>query len=177
MSYRKTVSRYMEKQTQPNQALVKPTRLLSVDDLLQEVDKLLMAGSPHRALELISQSKLQSPRVVNATGVCQLRLGNAQSAVDIYRRLLVTGGIFLRPDAPIIFKVNFAVALLMSDNLPGFYSTLAELHADNDPAVIKVRAGFNAWKRKLTFRQRVLFSCGVQPQVPIDLGFPPGDLA
>ncbi|WP_166831052.1 hypothetical protein [Thalassoroseus pseudoceratinae] len=176
MSYKKQVTKNNRQQARQEIDLGNSPEKLGAEDLLKEIDRLLAEDSPQKALELISKSKSQAPSIVNATGVCQLRLGNASAAVNIYRRLLVTGGIFIRPDAPDVFKVNFALAMLMDNNYPGFYSTLAEVSDDQHPALIKVKAGLKAWKQTLPFWQRLLFSCGVQLKVPVEFSFPLGDL-
>ncbi len=176
MANKKLVANFTRQQTKQGPKHPQSTPNQTDEYLLRKIENLLDEGSPQKALELILDSQSRSPMILNATAVCQLRLGNAQKAVDIYRRLLVTGGIFLRPDAPEVYKVNFAVALLMSDNLPGFYSTLAEVD-EKEPAAIKVRAGLKVWKQKLSLWQKVLFSCGFQPKVPVEFTFPLGDLA
>ncbi len=163
---------HQEQNERPDRALRVPEH----DDLHKNVALLLQAGSPEQALQLISKSKIKSAWVKNATGVCQLRLGNAQVAIDIYRSFLIDGGIFLRAEAPVVYKINFAVALLLNENLPGFYSVLSELRAEEHPTVQKLRAAVNTWKKKLSLWQKLKLVCGNDPNVPIQLGFSPGEL-
>lgn len=151
-------------------------RTPDLDGLFKNVDQFLKSGSPEKALQLISKSKNNSVWVKNATGVCQLRLGKPQVAIDIYRSILITNGVFLRSDAPPVFKINFAVALLMNNNLTGFYSALSEVKDEDHPSVIKLKNTVKDWKKKLTVWQKLQLICGTHPAVPIELGFPPGDL-
>src|SRR5262249_53079021 len=119
-----------------------------VVDLLSRVDKLLREGQPERALEIISRSKINSPWVMNAAAVCQLRLGNAKVAVDALRGLvLASGGLILRKDIPAAFKTNYATALLAMDNPGGCLDVLAELGDEDHPGVHRLRAAVQRWKQ------------------------------
>jgi len=176
MTKKTHLNHVIQPQTRNNQQPRESTIHPAGDDLLKNVDRLLQEGSPEKALKLISQSKSNSPWTKNATAVCQLRLGNAQIAVDIYRSILLTGEIFLRTDTPTVFKTNFATALLMSNNLSGFYRTMSEVKEDNHPAVIKLNAAVKAWRDNLSFWQKLMMMCGNESEIPIELGFHPGDL-
>ncbi|QDT91120.1 hypothetical protein [Gimesia algae] len=161
---------------QKNEKSPESMRTSDIDVLLNRVDQLLQANSPDKALTLIANSKIKTPWLRNATAVCQLRLGNPQVAIEIYRSLLVNGGIFLRADAPVVFKVNFAVALLLNQNLPGFYNALSELKDEEHPSIPKLKAAVKNWRQQLTLWQKFQLICGNQPHAPLELGFAPGDL-
>jgi hypothetical protein len=153
------------------------TRPPEVVDLLGKVDKLLREGQPKRALEIISRAKINSPWVTNAAGVCQLRLGNAKVAVDVFRGLvLASGGLILRQDIPAAFKTNYATALLAMDNLAGCLGVLAEVRDEDHPGAQRLRAAVQRWKQDLTLWQKIQWYTGGQPARPVTLDFPPGDL-
>src|SRR4051794_551621 len=61
-------------------------------EVLREVEKLLGEGRPAAALERIGRSKDGSPWLANAAAVCRLHLGDARSAVETYRGLVLTSG-------------------------------------------------------------------------------------
>ena len=62
-------------------------------------------------------------------------------AVDAFRGIaLAAGGIHVRSDVPAVFKTNLAVALLMTGNMEGCLSALAEVREEH-PAVRKLKAG------------------------------------
>lgn len=146
-------------------------------DLLIKAEKLLKEDEPRKALDLIARAKINSPWVTNALGVCQLRLGNAKVAVDAFRGLVLgAGGIHLRSDVPAVFKTNFAVALLKADNMGGCLSALAEVREEEHPAVGRLQAAIERWKRSLTFWERINWYMGGQPDRPVVFDFPPGDL-
>src|SRR5262249_54641674 len=90
-----------------NELIAKPPEIA---DLLVKAEQLLQAGKPKKALDLIARAKLNSPWATNALGVCHLRLGNAKVAVDLFRGLVLAGGILLRADVPVVFKTNYAAA-------------------------------------------------------------------
>ncbi|QDU06241.1 hypothetical protein V6x_59930 [Gimesia chilikensis] len=148
----------------------------NVDELLKKVEQLLLEDAPDRALQLIAKSKIKSDWLKNATAVCQMRLGNYQVAIDIYRSILLTNGVFLRSDAPTVFKCNFAVALLLNKNIQGFDSALAAVRGADHPAISRLKTTVKDWKQKLTIWQKIQLVCGTHPNVPIELSFPPGDL-
>jgi hypothetical protein len=156
-----------------NGAVPKPPEIA---DLLAKADQLLQAGEPKKALDLIARAKFNSPWTTNALGVCQLRLGNAKVAVDVFRGLvLAAGGILLRSDVPAVFKTNYATALLLAENMGGCLSVLAEVR-DEHPAVGKLKAAIQRWKEGMTLWQKINWYMGGQPDRPVALDFPPGDL-
>lgn len=153
---------------------VSPARALPV--VLKQVDNLLKAGKPEKALHLLRGCGVSSPWLSNATGVCQLRLGNAKPAMDIYRRLVLeAGGTHLRADVPAVFRINFAQALLSSGHIEGCLTALDEVATDH-PAVARIRAAIDRWKDSLTFWERLQWKLGGEPARPVVLEYPPGDL-
>jgi hypothetical protein len=156
-----------------NGAAARPSEIA---DLLDKVARLLREGSPERALIVLTRAWCNSPWMTNALGVCQLRLGNAAVAVEVFRGLVLAGGLFLRADVPAVFKTNYATALLAADNLAGCLRVLDEMRDEDNPAVRRLRESVRRWEKSLTFRQKVRWYFGGQPEHPLVLDFPPGDL-
>jgi hypothetical protein len=153
------------------------TKSPAIADLLRKVDQLLREGQPGKALDLIARAKVRSPWATNAAAVCQLRLGNAKVALDVFRGLVLgAGGLILRADVPIVFKINYATALLAADNLAGCLSVLTEVRDEGHPAAQKLRAAFARWKKGLSLWQRIQWYMGGQPNGRLELDFLPGDL-
>jgi hypothetical protein len=162
-------------QVRPNgdSAVPKPSEIAN---LLVKADELLEAGEPKKALDLLARSKIQSPWVTNAMAVCQLRLGNAKSAVDMLRGLVLgAGGIHMREDVPAVFKTNFAVALLKAGNTAGCLSALADVRVEH-AAVGRIASAIEKFKKSLTLWEKLNWYMGVPPDRPVALDFPPGDL-
>lgn len=146
-----------------------------VSDLLGRMSKLLDEGQPAAALELLGRNKQSSPWLTNAAAVCQLRLGNTSVAVDALRGLVLSG-LFLRPDVPTVFKLNFAVALIVDGNLPGGERVLHELRSEDHPAVRELREELQRWSSSMTFWQKLRYTVGGTPPRPFVLESPPGRL-
>lgn len=145
--------------------------------VLEKIKKHLDEEQPKKALETISQAKISSPFLLNAAGVCQLRLGNALRAVAVFRNLaLGPGGLVLSPEAPTVFKTNYATALLAADNIPGCLSILGDLRNEKHPAIQKLHDAIGRWAGKLTLWQKLQWYAGGQPQCPPVLDFALGDL-
>jgi hypothetical protein len=148
-----------------------------VADVLAKVERQLQEGEVIRALEAIGRARISSPWLANAAGVCQLRLGNTQTAVDQFRALvLASGGLILREDVPTAFKTNYATALLASGNLSGGIRVLEEIRDEDNPLVERLRSAIHDWKKSLTMWQTVTWYLGGEPPRPLVLDFPLGDL-
>jgi hypothetical protein len=140
----------------------------NVEDVLSEVAYHLDQGEPTKALAFIRKRRIGSPWVVNATGVCHLRRGDPERAVEVFRGLVIgAGGIQLRPDSPTTFKANFAAALFAAGNVPGCLAALAEIRVDEHPAVDGVRRAVARWRDGLSFWQKVGTHLGSEPPVTL----------
>lgn len=156
-----------------SQAASKPSE---VAELLLKTEALLQAGEPQKALDLIERAKTKSPWLTNAMGVCQLRLGNAECAVDLFRRLtLGPGGLIMRVDAPTVFKTNYAAALLASGNVSGCLSALGEIGEEHS-AIGDLQGAIQRWKKSMPLWKRIGWYLGGDPDRPVVLDFPLGHL-
>jgi predicted Zn-dependent protease len=144
--------------------------------VLDQAETLLRAGQPRQALDLLARSKADSPWATNATGVCLLRLGQADRAVELFRNLVLSGGLFLRREVPTAWKVNFATALLMADNLAGGVRLLGEIQDEDHPGVRRLRAALQNWQGRLSVWEKIWWSLGGRPARRVELDFLPGEL-
>jgi hypothetical protein len=160
----------------PDQGEGPGTKPPEVVGLLARVDRFFRAGQPANALDAVRRFPVPSPWVTNALGVCQFRLGNARAAVDVFRGLVLSGGVALRADVPPVFRTNFAAALLAADNLAGCLRVLHELRDEQNPAVRRLREAIRRWQNGLTWWQKINWYLGGQPDHPLGLDFPLGDL-
>src|SRR5262249_51595959 len=160
----------------PREASGAEARPPAVVDLLGEVSKLLGEGQTERALDVAARARVPSAWVTNALGVCRLRLRNPRLAVDLFRGLVLGGGVVPRQDVPAVFKTNYATALLLSGNIAGGLRALDEVRDEQCPAVGRLREAVRRWERNLTFWQRVNWWLGGEPDRLLTLDFPPGDL-
>jgi hypothetical protein len=145
--------------------------------LITTVTKLLQEEKPQQAIEILHQSRLNSPWVANAIAVCYLRLEQPRIAVDIYRSLVLgPGGITLRRDAPCVLKTNYATALLLLNKVGGCLSILRDLNEHDHPAVSRLRNALAQSLRDLSLWRRFWWYLGSELPGPVALDFPAGDL-
>jgi hypothetical protein len=109
-----------------------------------------------------------SPWLTNAEGVCEIRRGNVDRAVQVLRNLVMDGnGILMRLDLPVQFRANFAAAMLASGNVAGCLQALSEIKEQTHPAVQSVRRVLTQWKESLSLWQRISFHLGGEPSQPL----------
>jgi hypothetical protein len=144
--------------------------------LLDKVKDALQKEDVAAAMKLIDRARVDSPWIRNALGVCLLRLGRFQSALEIFRGMVVTGDLHLRNDVPTTWKTNFASTLLVSNNLAGCISALDEIKQKDHPHVLKLHGAIQRWKGNLTLWQKIKWYSGSEPDQPVPLDFPVGDL-
>lgn len=162
-----------QKRTTASDSATPPEELAT---LFRDIERHLEARSPDKALEIVRRSRISSPWMTHAAGVCQLRLGNAAAAITAYRGLVLTSGVSLRSEVPVVFKLNFAAALLMDGNVGGFDSAIAELRDEDHPAVLRYRQAVQDWKRSWPWWRRAFWSFIGPPNEPFHSSFPLGEL-
>lgn len=144
--------------------------------LLHRVETLLDTGRAAEAFDLLRPAT-SDPVLKNARGVCLLRMGQPGLALRVYRELCLTGGgIVVRPDAPAVWKVNYANALLMDGNVAGCVGILNDLGEAEHPLLGQLRAAVAKWESELSLWQRLAWRLGTQPSRPVTLDFAPGAL-
>lgn len=149
-------------------------KMQQVAEGLEQVRALLEQGHCAKALELL-RSKDRSPWAENARAVCLMRLGQPQQAVSIYRSLLLRSDVLIREDAPAVFVVNFATALLLTGNIAGAISTLEEMPQKNDPGAGRLRKAIDRWRKSLSIVERLRFFFSDElANRPVRLDFEPG---
>ncbi len=118
-----------------------------------------------------------APWSLNARAVCLLRSSRADQALQVYRTfVLSSGGIFLRPDVPTVYKTNYALTLLILGIPSGCLAALSEIEVDNERAR-QMRECIRAWEKTLPLWPWFNWKFGrVDPRgYPIAIDFPAGD--
>ncbi|MCB9854987.1 MAG: hypothetical protein H6818_04810 [Phycisphaerales bacterium] len=148
-------------------------------DPLVRIERLIEAGEYADALESLRAGKSDSAAMRNARGVVLMRLGRAEEAVSLFRSLTTNDtGLFLKKDAPIIFKTNYATALLLNGNVTGALVVLKEINDETHPGVVRLRTAIARWRKTLSLPRRVwMCLAGGSPEKPIALDWVPGELA
>jgi hypothetical protein len=123
--------------------------------LLRCVKAALDADHPDQALKLLS-TNIDSSAVRNARAVCLLRLGRHDEALAIYRRFLFRSGcIWMIPEMPTEYKVNFATCLLLTGHPSGGKAVLDEIGEDQHPGVQRRREDIRKWAKSLSVFSRL----------------------
>ena len=144
----------------------------------RKIVALLESGQSQQALDLARTHSGTDPSLKNLFGVCLMRAGFAADAVRLYRQLVISSnGVTMRPEAPLIFKTNFATALLLDGKPSGTQAVLQEIADESHPAVQRLRGAIARWRSQLSFSQRLFSRCGIDPGRPVELDFAPGDVA
>jgi hypothetical protein len=152
------------------------TAIRAESESFSKIRRLMEAGQFEDAIKL-ARSQSDAP-TRNALAVCLMRTGRPDEAVRVYRGLVLDHtGLFLRENVPAVYKVNFAAALMLSGNVMGGIDTLGELKNADHPGIQKLRDAVAAWKSQLSILRRLGLKLGLEPNRPIVLDFPPGDLA
>ena len=144
---------------------------------LDRVRSLLSQGQPKAALELIQSGDHGPPEVRNAHAVCLMRLGNLEGAVKLLRGLVLPNDVMsIDRDIPDKYKLNFATALLLEGNFDGSRNALAALQDPKHPTAARLREAEARWRKSLSLGQKLGLWLGSMPDVPIELGAPPGEV-
>ncbi|MEW4453472.1 hypothetical protein AB1L30_12425 [Bremerella sp. JC817] len=113
----------------------------------------------------------------NAKGVCLLRLGKFDAAVPLYREIVFNAGcVWVRPEVPTFYKVNFATALILSGNIDGGSNILAQSMDENNEAALRLQACVQRWRRSYPLWKKIVWAVGLGPanNAPLTLDFEPG---
>jgi hypothetical protein len=151
---------------------------MSSQELLDAVQHNIEAGKSEEAMHLFRRFRAESLEMKNAYGVCLMRLGDIDPAIDVFRSLcLDKGGVNIRPDVPEIALINYATALLMANNVGGCLEALKDVHDPKHPSVKRLMTCISNWRHTLPWWRRAWLSLsGESPQGEVSIDFAPGDL-
>lgn len=130
-----------------------------------------------KALSISGKQGGQDLAVVNARGVCLMRLGRHEEAVALFRNLVLQPGCtWMRGDRPGYYKCNFATALLLSGRPSGCLAVLHELGSEAPTAALTLRAAIKRWESGLSLWSWLDWKLnGIDPHnVRIPTDFEPG---
>lgn len=138
--------------------------------------RLAEAGEYEKALHALAKGGSGSPEVTNARGVCLMRLQRASDAVQVLRPLVLEpGSTWMKRDLPVIYRTNFATALLLGGHKLGGRDALIEIGERAHPSRVRLADALRLWERELSWWQRLLWKLGVEPDLPVTIDFLPGD--
>jgi hypothetical protein len=131
----------------------------------QRLVELVARGDYDRAIQFLHATGKGSASQ-HDKAVCLMRLGRFAEAVEILRKLVLNHDcVWMRPDVPLVYKTNFATALLLGGHPAGCRSLLGELDDGTIPAVIKMREILSNWEKTMNFWQRLNWRwMGIEPE-------------
>ena len=144
---------------------------------LDRVILLAESGNLAAAQTLLGQVPLDAP-LHNALGVCLLRRGQVEEALDVFRELvLVPGGGWNRPHTPALYKLNFATAYLLNGHFADAHVMLGDVGDEKHPSVVRLRQAMKRWESGLTRWQWMNWRLFLKEpkDCPAMLDFPPGE--
>lgn len=143
--------------------------------LLDKARRLIDAGDFEKAFALLKGSTTDDAQK-NVRGICLMRMGKYEAALQLYRSLLLhSGSTWMRPNQPLVYKLNFATSLLLAGHPAGCAEVLAEINREEHPSVIRLRNSIKQWKRELSLWQRFLWTIGQEPTHKVALDYAPGE--
>jgi len=142
------------------------------DSLLDRAKRTLESGSPEAAYAMVS-TRNSSDELQNLAAVCLMRMGKAEEALTMLRRLVLPSeGLVMEAHVPAKYKVNFATALLLSGNLGGCLATLREI--GDDPSAKRLAERIAQWKSSLGTMDKIRLVMGSDPKSMPTID-PPGE--
>jgi hypothetical protein len=180
MSARTKTKNYNKQQTNKNHSVGTEggcNSTPSIHPALQRAWGLIQKSDYAGAAALLAAAG-RDPQVRNTLGVCLMRMGSVDKAVDVFRSFVLMPGTALeRREVSNASKRNFATALLMKGFPSGTLSVLAEIHEPDHPMAVRLYSAITQWEKSLSWFRRLDWKLnGVEPrncQVPLD--FEPGE--
>ncbi len=125
------------------------------DSLLARVVVLVSRKAYEEAANLLRTAP-RSPWTSNTLGVCLMRCGRIEEALQIYRVLVLNPGTtVLRSDADDYARLNMATALTLKGTPSGALDLLVELRDKEFAPAARLRETITRWSNSLSFWRRL----------------------
>ncbi|HUT30568.1 MAG TPA: hypothetical protein VMX13_12310 [Sedimentisphaerales bacterium] len=105
-----------------------------------------------------------------------MRLGKIEEAISLVRDVAFQGYICMSFDAPVLYQINFARAMLLSDRKEGDFSILNKLDEKVHPQIAKLKDAIRQSVKRLNFIEKCCYHIGLYPNKPVTIDFSPGEL-
>lgn len=154
-----------------------PTSDATLHPAIQRARPLIQKGDYVGTAKLLAAAD-RHPQVRNALGICLMRTGRIDNAVDVYRAFVLTPGTLLeRADVCDMYKRNFATALLIKGLPSGALTVLKGTGEPDHPMATRLYAAIKQWERSLSWLRRLDWKFNsIEPaNCTIPLGFEPGE--
>jgi hypothetical protein len=145
-------------------------------DPVENVRELLRSGQPEQALARVERCGQSGEWMKNARGVCLMRMGRIDAALETLRDLVFRGLVCIPSDVPGLYKANYATVLLMKGYTQQAMEIIRGLDPQEHPYIARLNEAIAEWKRGLNLFQRFLCLITCYPSRPVELKFGPGDI-
>lgn len=148
------------------------------NSLLNQIIREGLKGHYEQAVTLSRKSGASDLDVINARGVCLMRLGKYREAVVLFRNLVLQPGcVGMRYDRPAHYKTNYATALLLGGHVGGCLDVICELGDQAPQRTALLRNAIQRWVATLPFWTWCNWKVyGVEPLTyPVTLDFDAGE--
>jgi hypothetical protein len=146
------------------------------ENVLVNIRELLKAGEHEKALQVIHRTGSQAPEMKNAQGVCMLRMGRIEGAIDVLRELVFQKQLCIPLNTPPLFQANYATALLLKHYNQMAIEIIKSLPDSAHPYVSQLKQAIGQWQQALPLHQWFRCLVRVYPPTPVVLNFPPGQV-
>jgi Flp pilus assembly protein TadD len=143
---------------------------------LMHIYKLIDDNQCQEALQMITRIKSRTDPVLNAQGVCLMRLGQIKDAVRVLRALAFNGLPAIPSERPAVIQANYATALLLAGDNTQAIDILRHLDESQTPYVAKIKHTVKNMKKGLGLGGRILWAMTLYPKTQIQLDDAPGAL-
>lgn len=140
------------------------------------IQTLLASNEIDKALHYIDRKGDRTPELRNALGVCLMRLGETEKAVNILRELVFQKYLSIPRGTPPLYQANYATALLMKRYNQMAIEIIETLSPSDHPYIAQLHDTIAQWRNNLPLHRKFLSKLGLYPNARIVLNFPPGQL-
>lgn len=152
------------------------TEKMVTQNRIEYIRELLNSGKPDQALQYIERNGQNNQPMLNARGVCLMRLGRVEAAVEALRDLTFHGLVCIPSDTPPLYQANYATALLMKGYTQEALEIMTSLAPNQHPYIAALHQTIAEWKKNLNIFLRFCCMVKLYPSKRITLKYPPGDL-
>lgn len=128
-------------------------------------------------MEIISSLKGINIEYKNIKGVCLFRQKKYKESARLFMEFIVhPDSIIMRDDVPDLYKINYATALLLSENYSGFLSIMHEIDDKKSHSYNRIMNIYKKWKNNFSFWEKIKWIFDIQPKQGIIFDFVPGEI-